>query len=194
MVRVRLLGDCEVSVGKRGNIQLRRREYALLALACTGRIRDLTRDAIAAMLWPKVPLPNALHSLRQALHRLARLIPGLTCHCRDGRSVVVGGSLSSDVEEFQAAVGARDWSRAARLYSGPFLGSFTLDEAPAFCHWADGLRRHLELQAGDAAKRVLEAAEDAGNWAAAEIAAGGLLALNPEDEQALGTFVMLAVR
>ena len=178
LMLARLLGQCEVR-SRRGSIRLRRRESALVALACTGRAMELSRDALASMLWPSVPLPNAIHSLRQALHRLGRLVPGLKCQCHEGRPVVFLGSLASDLADFQSAVSAQDWQRATALYAGPFLGSFSLDEAPEFCQWADGVRCHLKRQALDAATHSLNAAEESGDWIAAESAARARLAAQP---------------
>jgi hypothetical protein len=68
------------------------------------------------------------------------------------------------VWDFEAAVARQDWAAADRLYTGPLLDGFFLNDAPEFERWVDGERARLE----DVHARALEslAVEHAehGDW------------------------------
>ncbi|HET8774228.1 MAG TPA: bacterial transcriptional activator domain-containing protein, partial [Thermoanaerobaculia bacterium] len=77
--------------------------------------------------------------------------------------------ITSDVDDFRAAVRARNWKEASDLYVGPFLDGFYLLDAPEFERWAeteraalasDGLRALEEFaRTSEAGGRIEEAAE-----------------------------------
>jgi serine/threonine-protein kinase len=114
-----------------------------------------------ALLWPAGARAAARHSLYQALHAIRRSL--------GGDDVVLGSStlqlnperITGDVGEFMDAIEEGAHERAVRLYRGPFLDGFRLEQAPEFDEWQDAERaRHarefaaaLEALAGAAAAR-----------------------------------------
>jgi DNA-binding SARP family transcriptional activator len=82
--------------------------------------RRHTRDHLASLLWAKAPRSRALHSLRQLLSKVRRLLPGVPLV--DGDFVKVDASrLSVDVLAFENEV---RWGRpepALGLWRGPFM-------------------------------------------------------------------------
>jgi serine/threonine-protein kinase len=142
---------------------VQRRRLALLALlARSPGERGMSREKIAACLWPESDEVRARNSLKQAISVLRReLDPELflegTADLRLNPGVV-----ASDVAEFERSL-EREVSEALRLYRGPFLEGFHLGTgAEEFERWCDGER-------ADLARRLALALESA---AAAETEAG----------------------
>src|SRR4051812_43095662 len=98
-----------------------RSRLALLALLATAGPAGVSRDRILLLLWPESDADRARHALKQAVYSLRREL--------ESDDVIVGtASLSlnaqligSDVQEFEAAIADHDFTRAALVYTGPFL-------------------------------------------------------------------------
>lgn len=139
----------------------------------------MSRDRVLALLWPERDDEHARHALAQLVYELRQDL---------GRDVIAGNgeelSLSSravmsDVAEFDRAIDARDFERAAALYVGPFLDGFHVGDAPEFERWADEQRaRHaaLHLRALDA---LAAAASQRGDHAAVVTHTGRAAAADP---------------
>jgi DNA-binding SARP family transcriptional activator len=138
-----------------------RRRLALLAVIAAGGRRGVGRDKLISLLWPDSEPEAARHSMYQALHAIRRSL---------GTDDVLLGSatlqlnpdlLTSDVGEFEEAMEQGAHERAVRLYRGPFLDGFRLEQAAEFEAWQDAERtRHarecaaaLESLAGAATAR-----------------------------------------
>jgi DNA-binding SARP family transcriptional activator len=76
-----------------------RRERLLIAFLALQGSRH--RCHVAGVLWPEVDEHNARSSLRQSLHAVRRLAPGLVES--DGDSLVLSPDLTSDIDDL------RDW-------------------------------------------------------------------------------------
>jgi DNA-binding SARP family transcriptional activator len=135
-----------------------RRRLALLAVIAAGGRRGVGRDKLVSLLWPDSEPDAARHSMYQALHAIRRSL--------GSEDVLLGTStlqlnpdlFSSDVGEFEEAVEQGGHERAARLYRGPFLDGFRLEQAPEFETWQDAERaRHAREFAG-ALESLAEAA------------------------------------
>jgi serine/threonine-protein kinase len=138
-----------------------RRRLALLAVVAAAGQRGASRDKLLSLLWPDSEPEPARHSLYQAVHAIRR--------SAGSEEVFLGSStlqlnpqlITSDVAEFEEAVEAGAQEQAARLYRGPFLDGFRLENAPEYERWQDGERaRHareyaaaLEALASTAAGR-----------------------------------------
>ncbi len=147
-----------------------RRRLALLAvIASTGR-RGVGRDRLLGLLWPDSEAEAARHSLYQALHAVRRSLGGDDVFLGSATLQLNPERITSDVGEFLDAVEEGAHERAVRLYRGPFLDGFRLDQAPEFDEWQDAERvRHarefaaaLEQLAAAAAARQDHAA--AARW------------------------------
>jgi non-specific serine/threonine protein kinase len=129
-----------------------RRRLALLAVLAAAGSRGITRDKLVGLLWPEVDESRARAALSQSVYALKRdtgeeqLVLG---HDMLALNPLV---VTSDVAEFEDAVGHDDAALAANLYTGAFLDGVFLPDAPDFEHWIDGVR----LRLGQAAERVLE--------------------------------------
>ena len=137
-----------------------RRRLALLAVVAAAGQRGASRDKLLALLWPDSDPEPARHSLYQAVHAIRR---------SGGNDEIFLGSttlqlntqlITSDVGEFEEAVESGAHEQAARLYRGPFLDGFRLENAKEYEEWQDGERvRHAREYA--AALEALAAAATA---------------------------------
>ncbi len=147
-----------------------RRRLALLAVIASAGRRGVGRDRLLALLWPGSEAEAARHSLYQALHAIRRSLGGDDVFLGSATLQLNPERMTSDVAEFVDAVEEGAHERAVRLYRGPFLDGFRLDQAPEFEEWQDAERvRHarefaaaLEQLAAAAAARQDHAA--AARW------------------------------
>ena len=136
-----------------------RRRMAILALLAAGGDRGVARDRLLALLWPERDAERAGHVLTQLLY----------AERRDAEAELFHGTktlrlnpavMTSDLAQFEAALAGGDAESALRLYHGPFLDGFHLNDAPGFEEWLDRERRRLADLARGAAERL---ARDGGN-------------------------------
>jgi len=141
-LRLRTFGApvVEGPVGPLGGTAAQPQSLALLTLLAAAGERGMSRDKIIALLWPEADAKRARHRLSQLCHALRR---GLGEHIFASASAeprLDGGQITSDVAEFKAACGRRDFEGAVACYGGPFLDGFFLTEAPAFERWVEAER------------------------------------------------------
>jgi serine/threonine-protein kinase len=138
-----------------------RRRLALLAVIASAGRRGVARERLRALLWPGGDPEAARHSLYQALHAIRRSLGGDDVFLGSSTLQLNPDRITSDVGEFIDAVEEGAHERAVRLYRGPFLEGFRLEQAPEFDAWQEGERaRHarefaaaLEALAGAATSR-----------------------------------------
>jgi TolB-like protein/DNA-binding SARP family transcriptional activator/Tfp pilus assembly protein PilF len=139
-----------------------RKLIALLALLGAAGRRGVSRERLAALLWPESDMERARGSLKQSLHMLRRQF---------GTTEIVAGSvelrlneeqIESDVEQFMAAVQAGDSMRAVDLYGGPFLDGFHLTGAPEFEQWMEEHRALLARRHAESLEAVAHASQQRG--------------------------------
>ena len=145
--------------------QQNRRLGLLAALAASGE-RGRNRDQLLLFFWPDASQQRARHSLEQTLYLIRRSVDA---------EVFLGVNplrlnpavMTSDVADFETAIGAGELEAAVELYQGSFLEGFYLPEAPEFEQWMDGERSRLEALYLKALESLADAAEGAGDHAAA---------------------------
>ena len=115
------------------------RRLVLLALAVEAGDRGLPRDRAIAFLWPEVDEEHARRSLNQLRYTLRReldadpLVGTLTL--RPDSAV-----LTSDLEQFRAAVAAGRVDAALALHAAPFLDGVALGGGLELDEWAEACR------------------------------------------------------
>jgi DNA-binding SARP family transcriptional activator len=128
---------------------VQRRHLALLAVLSVHWKTGISREKLAALLWPESDEPNSRNSLKQALHILRREL---------GPSVVSGTtqlciglpSLTCDLVDFEERLTAKHLEDAVAVYAGAFIDGFHLGhDAEEFERWVDCertrlARRHVE--------------------------------------------------
>ncbi len=129
---------------------------ALCYVACEST--TITRNDLAALLWPDAPPERARASVRQALWLLRKRIRAdVVLEDDDGSLVLPPDVLRTDQGEFEASLGTADpqtietaW---ARWQGGPFQG-LAIADAPGWQSWADAFRSRLERRLGEALEGV----------------------------------------
>ena len=101
--------------------------------------RESPREALLTMFWPDRAPIRGRHSLRQMLYELRQLLGEDWIEVRRDR---VLARADVDALHFEALATAGDAAGALRLYEGPFLDGFGLDNH-AFDGWVDRQRAHL---------------------------------------------------
>ncbi len=121
----------------------RRKPLAVLALLAGAGERGLTREKIAATIWPESEGEKARGVLKQTLYVLRQEL--------DARELFLGTAelrlnpalVGVDLWEFEQAIAAQDPARAVAAYQGPFLDGFHLGESGEFERWVDDQRDRL---------------------------------------------------
>jgi DNA-binding SARP family transcriptional activator len=156
-----------------------RRALALLVLLAAGPASGMSRDTLAAFLWPESDDEHARNALRQALHTLRREL-GLPDLVVGGLTLRVNPTfLTSDVREFDAACAAGDPERAVAWYPGPFLDGFHVGGVPEFERWVESRRGEYAGRTATALETLARAAERRGELDASTEWWRRLAALDP---------------
>lgn len=169
MYRLVVLGATEVldptGVPVRG--LMRPRSLGLLAALAAEGARGAARDRLTMLLWGEMNEARASHNLAGALYLIRRVLTAGAVTPAGKVLFLNRGVVSSDVDDFQAALRAGDREAAVAVYGGPFLEGFHLDNAPEFEHWVDAERTRLMRQCGQAIEDLASTAENAADWAGA---------------------------
>ncbi len=155
-MRLRTFGGLWIVEGAADDGGPRPRPLALLAILAVAGAKGASRDQVIGILWPDSTSDRARHALSQTIYSM-RLDEGAHVVLTTPNLRLDADLISSDVADFQAAVRDKHWDEAARLYTGPFLGGFYLDNAPEFERWMEAERATL----GGAGLRAIETAAKA---------------------------------
>ena len=163
MLRLRAFGTVHVAdsegvplTGAAGQ----RRVLAFLSVLVVAGDGGLSRDKVAALLWPESDAERARHSVTQALYAARR---ALSCDDLFDAGTVIRlnrARLSSDVQEFEAALAADELERAVALYEGPFLDGFYFPGSPEFEQWISSRREHYADRLAQALRQLALRAEE----------------------------------
>jgi DNA-binding SARP family transcriptional activator/TolB-like protein len=139
LIRLTTLGAVRVHRGDTGypDLPAQRLRFALLLHLAVER--DVSREEVVAMFWPERDTARGKHALRQMLYELRQVLGDDWIDMRRDRIAV---DVAVDAAEFESAAEAGRAEDALRLYGGPFLHGFSLDNR-SFEAWADRRRAHL---------------------------------------------------
>src|SRR5688572_13884614 len=138
-IRLNLLGAPVLATSAGSEPFAPERTYQLLAyLGC--RHDWVTRDALAALLWPEHDQASARRNLRKILFRAARL-PWLDA--LESRTDSVRWLVDTDLHSFEAAIGRADWPAAVALYRGGLLDGCEHNASEPFVQWLLFERRRV---------------------------------------------------
>ena len=142
MITVQLLGGASL---RSGNVLLagpptERHRIALLTLVVAAWPQPLTRDRAMALLWPERDLASARRLLSLGIHVL-RATLGERAIASAGDGLQLNPSfVSCDLHELRMAIATDAVERIERLYTGPLLDEFHLDDFTDFSYWLDEQR------------------------------------------------------
>jgi len=144
-----------------------RRHRAVLAVLAMHADAGISREKLAALLWPESNEANARNSLKQALHVLRHEIT---------TNVVIGTAdlrlnlalVSCDLAEVELLLRENRLEDAAEAYAGPFLDGFHLGgDAAEFEQWVENERSRLERRYATGTEALARRATSAGDQGSA---------------------------
>jgi len=170
-----------------------RKATAVLALLAVQQ-HELSRERLAALLWPDADAVRARASLRRTLSVTAAAAgPGLVV-TRTAVALDLG-QARVDVTEFEALAGpgadTGALDRAARLYRDDFLAGFALRDCPEFDDWQAATADRLRQRLASVLERLVAACAAAGDLDRATGHARRWLALDPLHEPAHQALIRL---
>ena len=145
MITVQLLGGASLRSGDAplSGPPAQRHRIALLTLIAAAWPQALSRDRAMSLLWPERDLPNARRLLNLAVHVLRSAL-GEDAIASAGDGLLLNPSLlSCDLHELRTAIAADASERVVRLYTGPLLDGFHLDDSTEFGYWLDERRSEI---------------------------------------------------
>src|SRR3954470_3364867 len=145
MITVQLLGGASLRSGDAplSGPPAQRHRIALLTLIVGAWPQSLSRDRAMAMLWPERDTANARRLLNLAVHVLrGTLGEGAITSTGDGL-LLDPSRLKCDLQEMRTAIEADAPENIVRLYAGPLLDGFHLDDSTNFGYWLDERRNEL---------------------------------------------------
>src|SRR6266566_2368162 len=146
MITVQLLGGASLRSGDSPltGPPAQRHRIVLLALIVAAWPQSLSRDRAMALLWPERDLAGARRLLNLAVHVLrSALGDGAITSTGDGL-LLNPSRLSCDLHELRSAIAADASDRIVRLYAGPLLDGFHLDDSTEFGYWLDERRSEID--------------------------------------------------
>ncbi|MEM9432364.1 MAG: AAA family ATPase [Pseudomonadota bacterium] len=184
-LRLNLFGSFAVEEGKGEIIRLPTRKSEALLCYLIENGGEVSREAIADLLWPLSGPDQARASLRQELSVLRKGLGdehGDRVHSGSDRLAFDATGVETDLNRLRVIVKQPDvlpehTLEALALHKGPFLGNVRIRSQP-FTDWVWTTRQMLEGQALSLGMDTLSAVRDAGNTTLRRKIAQGLLRID----------------
>ena len=143
-----------------GTHSQQRTRLALLAVLAASGNEGRSRDQLLVLFWPDASQKRARHSLEQLVYAMRTTIHESTFAgvnpLRLNPEVI-----TSDVDDFQAALKRGQLEQAVQIYQGPFLDGFYFGDSPEFEQWLDAQRARLQQRYCAALESLAKNAESA---------------------------------
>jgi DNA-binding SARP family transcriptional activator len=184
MLRVCLLGKAQVLVDDQ-ELHIPRRKSRAVLYYLAAQTQPIRRQQLLALLWPDLPRPAALQTLRTTLHGLRRQLDAALAIQSD--QVGLDESVWVDVRFFEGQLNGNlqdvtALKQGLELYRGDFLEGFTLPNAQAFEDWLTVTREHFRRLAMRGWTALAAWYETQGDFRHALDSLDRALALNPLQE------------
>ena len=165
MFRLNTFGGCFLERDGRRleGLSAQRKGLGLLARLASAGDAGLSRDAVAACLWPESDESRAAASLKQQVHSLRQQLGSSDVLLGPSTLRLNPALITSDIAEFQAAVQRSDAETVVALYTGAFLDGFFIRGADPFERWAATERAIVASQYDDALEQLAQRASAAGD-------------------------------
>jgi DNA-binding SARP family transcriptional activator len=177
--------------GRPVSFDTRKATAVLALLAVEGR--ELSRERLAALLWPEADTSRARASLRRTLSVTATAVGGGLKVTRTAVALA-SSRVRVDVTDFEmlsARPGADPLNRAVRLYRDDFLAGFALRACPEFEEWQAATADRLRQELAGALERLVAACVADGDLAHAVDHARRWLSLDQLHEPAHQALIRL---
>lgn len=162
---------------------------AVLAVLAILPEHSATREFLARLLWPDVDHSHARGSLRQALHKLSKVLDAELVIADDGTLTLDRNLLTVDVLELDRAIEAKDYERAVELWGGTFLAGLERKAGSELSHLIEAHNERVRAGVHVAYAQVIAAALRRDEYDVALGHARRFAADNPLDESAQATLI-----
>jgi TolB-like protein/DNA-binding SARP family transcriptional activator/tetratricopeptide (TPR) repeat protein len=136
-----------------------------MALLAVPPGRSQTRERVIDVLWPEASSEGGRRLLTESLY-VIRQAGDLVLSA--GEDLRLNPDLvTSDVAELESAIERGDFRAVVRLYEGPLLDGWYVEDAPDFERWAEGERARIAALHIRALEALAAASEEEGDWSAA---------------------------
>jgi DNA-binding SARP family transcriptional activator/tetratricopeptide (TPR) repeat protein len=157
--------DSQVGGSATSTATAARRRLAFLAVLAASGPRGVPRDRLLALFWPESDGDRARHALDQTLYALKRDLTAESLVLGREELRINPEALTSDVEDFMAALGRGDRAAAVQLYTGPFLDGVFISGSPGFERWSEEERARLTREVESALEALATEAANRGDHA-----------------------------
>ena len=127
----------------------------------------MPRDKLLALFWPESDNDKARHALDQTIYSLKRDLGAESLVLGREELAINPAAMTSDVEDFKAALARGDRAAAVELYTGPFLDGVFISGAAGFERWAEEERTRLTRDVELALESLAAEAANRGDHAGA---------------------------
>jgi TolB-like protein/DNA-binding SARP family transcriptional activator/tetratricopeptide (TPR) repeat protein len=141
-IRLYTLGTLRCTVGDRDLEELPAQRLRAAVLVYVAVERDVTREALASLLWPESTDDRARHALSQKLYELRQVLGDGWIRTSSDR-LRITEEVRVDAHDFDSLLTRGETEAALSSYGGGFLGRFYVPEGKPFESWADGHRARL---------------------------------------------------
>ena len=134
------LGTAKLFVDGRRSI-LDRRPLALLAYLLDAIPKPVTRDELADVFWPRVPMAKARHSISQVIHAIRLSEPGIRL-LASKEDVLLESHIVWDVRVVEQTLRKGEIGAAAHMLNGRFLANIDV-QSHRFEDWRSNIDAQL---------------------------------------------------
>ncbi len=184
LVRLRCLGPPSLSSPAGEPIRFRTRKHLALLVFMRVENKAHRRDRLAEMLWPRVSLAEARHSLATAIHILRPRLGFDGLETARDTLLIRPGRVELDLDRL-AAGDVLGNEVTGPLPVGSFLDGFDIPDAPEFAHWKDRQHARLLPSVKDALVTLIDRCRRTGDTRQIEVLAGQMLELDELSEEAI---------
>lgn len=154
---------------------------ALITFLAFAPRRSASRDTLCDLLWGDRAMDLSRPQLRQTLWLIKTQIHSRLL-CADAENVALSSALTSDADEFAAAIEGNDLKPAIALYSGDFFIGYAAPGAGRFEEWASLERTRFRALFVRAAESLARQALNSGRFADAIALAHRLRIADPNGQ------------
>jgi Tol biopolymer transport system component/DNA-binding SARP family transcriptional activator len=150
------LSMCRIDVGAPVMAGHRKRLGLMAILA--GSTSPVSRERLAALLWPESDEAHARNALKQLLFTVRRELGDDAISELNGALALSAQVVQSDVGDFRLSYEAGALADAVNVYRGPFLDGVYVRGAPEFERWTEEVRHSLSADYASALESLVASA------------------------------------
>src|SRR5215471_19554973 len=165
MISIKLLGGACLCSGDApiAGPPAQRHRIALLALIVASWPQPLSRDRALALLWPERDEASARRLLNLAVHVLRTALDDNAIVSAGDALLLNPAAVRCDLHALRGAIAANQPEEIVRLYAGPLLDGFHLNESTEFGYWLDEQRNELTHAYVGALRALVACQEQSGD-------------------------------